>query len=61
MVSGTGTIGNNLTTTNGTWTNSPTGFAYQWLRGGSQISGATNTVYALVGADSGEETALAAG
>ena len=52
-VSGTGTVGQNLTTTNGTWTNSPTGFTYQWLRGGLQISGATNAVYALVGADSG--------
>lgn len=53
VASGTGTIGNNLTTTNGTWTNAPTGYAYQWLRAGVPIIGATNAVYALVGADSG--------
>lgn len=52
-VTGTGTIGQNLTTTNGVWTNSPTSYSYQWLRGGSQIAGAVNAVYALVGADSG--------
>ena len=53
VVSGTGTVGQNLTTTNGVWTNAPTAYTYQWLRGGSQIAGAANQVYALVGADSG--------
>jgi hypothetical protein len=53
VASGTGTIGQNLTTTNGTWTNSPTSFQYQWMRGGSNIAGATAAIYALVGADSG--------
>ena len=53
VVTGTGSIGNNLTTTNGVWTNSPTAYTYQWMRGGSQIAGAINQVYALVGADSG--------
>ena len=52
-VTGTGTVGQNLTTTNGTWTGSPTSFQYQWYRGGSPIAGAVNAVYALVGADSG--------
>ena len=52
-VTGTPSIGNNLTTTNGTWTESPTSFTYQWLRASVPISGAVNQVYALVGADSG--------
>lgn len=53
VVSGTGTVGSNLATTSGVWTNSPTEYTYQWLRGGAQIAGATGQVYALVGADSG--------
>ena len=40
VVSGSLTVGSTLTTTNGTWTNSPT-FTYQWRRGGTNISGAT--------------------
>jgi hypothetical protein len=53
VASGTGTVGQNLTVTNGTWQYAPTGYAYQWLRNGANILGATNAVYALVGADSG--------
>ena len=53
VASGTGTVGQNLTTTNGTWQNAPTSYAYQWMRGGAPILGAVNAVYALVGADSG--------
>jgi hypothetical protein len=52
VVSGTGAVGNNLTTTNGTWTGAPT-FTYQWLRNGVAIAGATAATHALVGADSG--------
>jgi hypothetical protein len=46
--------GNVLTTTNGTWSNTPTGYAYQWLRcttavatSCSNISGATGSTYTL--------------
>jgi hypothetical protein len=53
VASGTGAVGQNLTTTNGVWTGSPTSFQYQWMRGGSNIAGATANIYALVGADSG--------
>lgn len=53
VVTGTGSVGSNLTTTNGVWTNSPTEYTYQWMRGGSQIAGATSAVYALIGTDSG--------
>ena len=52
VVSGVGTVGQNLTTTNGTWSNVPVAFTYQWLRNGVAILGAINSVYALVGADS---------
>jgi hypothetical protein len=51
VISGTTTIGSVLTTTNGTWTNSPTSFAYQWKRGATNIGTNTNT-YTLVIADS---------
>ena len=33
VISGTTTLGSVLTTTNGTWTNSPTSYTYQWKRG----------------------------
>src|SRR5258705_6332972 len=31
-ISGTPTVGQTLTATDGTWSNAPTSFAYQWLR-----------------------------
>lgn len=58
-VTGTTVVGNALSTTNGTWTGSPTGYSYQWQRdnfgGGSysNISGATSSSYTLVDADDG--------
>jgi hypothetical protein len=51
VVSGTGTVGQILTTTNGTWVNAST-YAYQWLRDGVAIVGATASTYVLVAADS---------
>jgi len=51
------TVGEVLTTTNGTWTNSPTSFTYQWEdcnSGGTSctsITGATSQSYTLVTAD----------
>ena len=51
VASGTGTIGQTLTATNGTWTNNPTSYAYQWQRSGNSITAATASSYTLVSAD----------
>lgn len=48
VISGTPQVGLTLTASNGTWTNSPTGFADQWLANGSAISGATGSTYVPV-------------
>jgi hypothetical protein len=58
-ISGTPTVGQTLTASNGTWSNSPTSFAYQWLRcngGGNScvaVANGTQQTYTLVGADAG--------
>lgn len=52
-VTGTAVVGQTLSTTNGTWTNSPSSFTYQWYRGATLISGATSSTYTLVQADAG--------
>lgn len=51
VISGATTLGSVLTTTNGTWTNSPISYTYQWKRGATNIGTNTNT-YTLVAADS---------
>jgi hypothetical protein len=54
---GTPTVGEALTASDGTWSNTPTSFAYQWLRcnsgGNSCVSVANRTLktYTFVGAD----------
>lgn len=50
-VSGTPTVGRTLTASVGAWKPAPTGFSYQWLRGGTAIAGATAQTYVLVAAD----------
>ena len=58
-ISGTTTVGSTLTTTNGSWSGSPTGYTYVWSRcdqnGNScaAISGATATTYKLQQVDAG--------
>jgi hypothetical protein len=54
VISGTAEVGQVLTTTNGTWTGTPTiTFAYQWTRNGESISGATSSTYTVQSADQG--------
>jgi len=56
-ISGTPTVGQTLTAANGTWSNTPTSYDYQWLRcnatGGScvNVANGTQKTYTLVGAD----------
>ena len=53
VISGTPSAGQTLSCSTGTWTNSPTGYAYQWNRDGSAIPGATGSSYTVQGADQG--------
>jgi lysophospholipase L1-like esterase len=53
-ISGTGTTGQTLTSSTGTWNVTPDSYAYQWRRAGSAISGATAATYVLVQADEGQ-------
>jgi len=50
-------VGDVLTTTNGTWSGSPTSFTYQWynVSAGDNIIGATNNTYTLGSAFAGNE------
>jgi hypothetical protein len=41
-ISGTAKVGLSVTCNRGTWTNSPTAYAYQWFRSGTAITGATS-------------------
>lgn len=55
VISGTATIGQTLSSTTGTWISDTgvTGYLYQWYRGATLITGATNNTYVLVLADVG--------
>src|ERR1700736_5024056 len=57
-ISGTSQVGQTLTATSGTWTNSPTSFTYQWNRAGTAIGGATASTYVPVSADVGNALAI---
>ena len=52
VISGTAVVGQTLSTTNGTWDNSPTSYSYQWKRGATNI-GTNSSTYTLVQADAG--------
>ncbi len=61
IVTGTRAVGKPLSTTNGTWTYSPTSYQYKWQRcsntgtGCVDIASATSSQYTLVTADAGHE------
>ena len=66
VVTGDTGEGDTLTTTTGSWTNSPTSYTYRWLRDDVAISGATASTYVLTATDVGttiksEVTAINAG
>ena len=52
-ISGTPQVGQTLTASQGTWSNTPTSYAYQWNRAGTPISGATSSTYVPVSGDIG--------
>jgi hypothetical protein len=52
-ITGTLTVGQTLTCSTGTWSNTPDSYSYQWKRSGAAIAGATASTYVLVGADAG--------
>ena len=64
-ITGTATQGQTLTATNGTWTDSPTCYSYQWQdctsSGCTNISGATNSSYTLQSSDVGDTIDLSVG
>ena len=63
-ITGTAQQGDTLTTTNGTWTNSPTGYSYQWQdcnsSGGScsNITGATSSSHTIAVSDENHTIAV---
>ena len=58
-ITGTARVGETLTAQNGTWSNSPTAFQYQWQRciasgaGCTNVPGAVEKTYLLTSADAG--------
>lgn len=52
-ISGSTSLNSVLTAGSGTWSNSPTSYAYQWLRNGVAISGETNQMHIVSSADQG--------
>ena len=46
-ITGTATVGETLTVSNGTWSNTPDAYAYIWMRDGVVISGAAAATYEL--------------
>lgn len=53
-VTGNAFTGQTLSCSTGTWSQSPTGYAYQWKRAGSSIGGATTSTYVVQVADVGQ-------
>lgn len=57
-ISGNPRVGETLTASEGTWTNEPTSFAYQWLADGAVIAGATRSTHELTGAEAGKRVTV---
>lgn len=54
VVSGDLHQGQLLSCTTGSWSNSPTSYAYQWKRNGTNLGGATSSTYTTVSGDIGQ-------
>lgn len=54
VISGNDYVGQTLSTTNGTWLNSPTSYNYQWLRNSTTPIGTNTNTYTQVQADAGQ-------
>lgn len=52
-ITGSGVVGMQLTCSQGSWTNTPTAYAYQWERAGVNITGATGAHYPVTTTDVG--------
>jgi protocatechuate 3,4-dioxygenase beta subunit len=52
-ITGTVAVGATLTASPGAWTPGTVNFTYQWVRGSTDIPGATDSTYPLTGADAG--------
>lgn len=52
-ITGTVAVGQTLSVGNGSWSGAPVSYAYQWLRGGEEIAGATSATYLLAAPDLG--------
>lgn len=53
-ITGTATENETLTSSQGTWNNTPTAYAYQWAANGTNISGATSSTYLLTSSEVGK-------
>ncbi|MFD2840308.1 hypothetical protein ACFSYH_06955 [Populibacterium corticicola] len=58
VVTGSAKVGGTLTVSNGTWNESGVTYAYQWLRDGAAISGATSNKYTIAVSDSGRKISV---
>lgn len=58
VVSGIAKAGETLSTTNGTWSNEPTSFTYQWLADGIAVTGATQQTFLLTAAQVGKRMSV---
>lgn len=55
QISGTPAVGQTLACAQGSWTNLPGSFGYQWLRDGGAIATATSADYTVTSADAGHQ------
>lgn len=58
-ITGTASVGQVLTVSNGSWTNSPSGYSFQWKSGGVDIIGATSQNYTVLNGDAGNSISCA--